>query len=499
MKRNLFYLLMMVCSLSIFVSCKDDDDVEYIKDGEFDGVYMGTLDVDAVDLITVNDIPQKIYITKTGENLFKMELKNFWFKSIEIGTIVVDNISVTKTGESCTFKGNSDLKLVVGQCAVTVDGTITGKNTKIIIGVNVSDGLKVNVDFEGSKMDTDKSSEAKMLTFVFEDNSLIQKQPVIDGTNITFTVLGDITDEQLAELVPTFTISQGATVDKESGVKQNFKNPVKYTVTSEDGIYKTEYSVTAVVGKLLTMSFDEWTTVNTQNGDYDFPVGTWGGTNEGMAMINVSANSVGKGFEMPVTAVEGHNGDGKAAMLKSIHTEIDMGANGFLNDLLGLPYLTAGSLFTGTFNTDPKDFLNSTKFGIPYDGMPVTFTGWYKYTPGTKYYNADNTVAEGVVDKCSVYAVLYEELLENGKNVPLTGHDITNSSRIVLRAVAADGSAKAEWTEFNVPFQSVEGRTYDPNKKYYLAVICASSDKGDTYNGAEGSTLVVDDFKIIAE
>lgn len=498
MKRNLFYLLMMVCSLSIFVSCSDDDDVEYIKDGEFDGVYMGTLDVDAVDLITVNDIPQKIYITKTGENLFKMELKNFWFESIEIGTIVVDNISVTKTGESCTFKGNSELQLVVGQCAVTVDGTITGKNTKIIIGVNVSDGLKVNVDFEGSKMDSDKSSEAKMLTFVFEDNSLIQKQPVIDGTNITFTVLGDVTDEQLAELVPTFTISQGATVDKESGVKQNFKNPVKYTVTSEDGIYKTEYSVTAVVGKLLTMSFDEWTTVNTQNGDYDFPVGTWGGTNEGMAMINVSANSVGKGFEMPVTAVEGHNGDGKAAMLKSIHTEIEIGGQ-ILNDAFDLPYLTAGSLFSGTFNTDLKDFLNSTKFGIPYDGMPVTFTGWYKYTPGTKYYNADNTVAEGVVDKCSVYAVLYEELLENGKNIPLTGHDITNSSRIVLRAVAADGSAKAEWTEFNVPFESVEGRTYDPNKKYYLAVICASSDKGDTYNGADGSTLVVDDFKIIAE
>lgn len=499
MRKKLLYLVMLICSMSLFTACSDDDDIEYIRDGEFDGVYMGELDVDAIGLITVNDIPQKIYITKTGENLFKMELKNFWFGVVEVGTIVIDDISVVKTGDKCTFLGSADLTLVVGQCVVTVIGSIDGRNTKINIDVNVSDGLKVNVNFEGAKMESDKSSVADLLTFTFENNALVAKQPVIDGTNITFSVVSNITDEQLAELVPVFTISEGATVDKASGVKQNFKNPVKYTVTSEDGIYKKVYNVNAVVGKSLSLSFDEWAEVVTQNGNYDFPVGTWGGTNEGVLLINVMADAFGISFDMPVSAVEGWNGKGKAAMLKTVHTEVSVNGTILNPSMFNIPYLTAGSLFTGVFKTDQNDFLNSTKFGIPYDGKPVTFTGWYKYTAGTVYYNADNTVATGATDKCSVYAVLYEELLENGKNVPLTGHDVTDSPRIVLRAVAADGAGKSDWTEFSVPFEPVDGKSYDPAKKYYLAVICASSDKGDSYHGADGSTLVVDDFKVVAE
>ena len=80
-------------------------------------------------------------------------------------------------------------------------------------------------------------------------------EPTINGTSITFVVSDNITDEQLSELAPTFTISKGATVDKQSGVKQDFTHPVVYTVTSEDGIVKNQYTV-YVAGK--EMSFDEW-------------------------------------------------------------------------------------------------------------------------------------------------------------------------------------------------------------------------------------------------
>ena len=86
MKKNLLYLFALICSVSLFVACNDDDP-EYIQDGEFDGVYLGTLDVDAAGVIKVDDIPQKVYITKTGENQFKMELKNFSFQTMELGNI----------------------------------------------------------------------------------------------------------------------------------------------------------------------------------------------------------------------------------------------------------------------------------------------------------------------------------------------------------------------------------------------------------------------------
>lgn len=37
MKKNLLYLFALICSVSLLVACNDDDP-EYIQDGEFDGV-----------------------------------------------------------------------------------------------------------------------------------------------------------------------------------------------------------------------------------------------------------------------------------------------------------------------------------------------------------------------------------------------------------------------------------------------------------------------------
>lgn len=78
-----------------FTACSDDDP-ETIRDGEIDGVYWGKLDVDAAGVIEVNDITQKVYISKTGENQIKMELRNFSFQTLNLGTIAVEQISVQK-------------------------------------------------------------------------------------------------------------------------------------------------------------------------------------------------------------------------------------------------------------------------------------------------------------------------------------------------------------------------------------------------------------------
>ena len=50
-----------------------------------------------------------------------------------------------------------------------------------------------------------------------------------------------------------------------------------------------------------------------------------------------------------------------------------------------VPAITSGSVFTGKFELDLKDRLNSTKFGISYDKKSAYFRGWYKYTPGAKF------------------------------------------------------------------------------------------------------------------
>lgn len=46
MKKSLLYLFMLVCSVSIFMSCSDDDDeVKYPIDTELAGGYVGNLSV----------------------------------------------------------------------------------------------------------------------------------------------------------------------------------------------------------------------------------------------------------------------------------------------------------------------------------------------------------------------------------------------------------------------------------------------------------------------
>lgn len=511
MKKNLFYFFVLICSMGLFTACSNDDDKpEYIQDGEFDGVYLGTLDVNAVGLIEIKDIAQKVYITKSGENQIIMELKNFSFQGMTLGDIAVPNIAVVKTGTSCTFTGKGDLTLLVGKCAVTVSGSIEGNKLDMNIDVLAAGALNVKVDFEGDKMAADKSSEAKILTFDI-DNEYVKGSPVINAEEktITFTISDEMPAEQLAALVPTFTISAGATVDKASATAQDFSQTVTYTVTSEDGIVKTAYKV-SVEGKERDFNFDQWEVVKSETSgskdQYETPSGKYGTSNPGVMTINeMIGGYLPELIKYPVSPLEGRNG--KAAQLTTLHTYIEIGGTDF-NKLLGglIPYVTAGSLFTGSFKTDMANTLNSTKFGIPSVGEPATFSGYYKYTPGLVYYDDKNKVVVGKEDKCSIYAVLYEESLDSkGNNIPLTGDYeneeiyIGTSSRIVMKAVLADGSTKADWTSFSIPFELVGGKTYSADKKYYLAVVCSSSFEGDYFKGAPGSTLIIDDFLVVSK
>ena len=84
------------------------------------------------------------------------------------------------------------------------------------------------------------------------------------------------------------------------------------------------------------------------------------------------------------------------------------------------------------------------------------------------------------MDECSIYAVLYEEALDkDGNNIVLTGDYkdkeayIGTSSRVVMRAALENGGEVKDWTEFTASFNLLKDKTYDPSKKYYLAVVCA--------------------------
>lgn len=58
---------------------------------------------------------------------------------------------------------------------------------------------------------------------------------------------------------------------------------------------------------------------------------------------------------------------------------------------------------------------------------------------------------------------------------------------------------KADYTYFELPFTFLEGKEYDANKKYKLAIICSSSKDGDKFIGAGGSTLIIDALEVVGE
>lgn len=491
MKTKLLYFFSLLCMLGMFAACSDDDKVEPIGT-EFDGVYKGTLDVDLDGTVVGEKLPQKVYVTKVGENQIKLELKNFSFGAMALGNITVDRCNVEKQSEnSCRFDGQQKLTLpVVGECDVVMNGTIAGETIEMVIDVKATQGgasINVKVDFTGTKLAADQSSEAAITAFTF-DHADVVSQPVIEGTNITFMVSDGILPEDLAALVPTIQISDKATINPASGVAQDFSKPVTYTVTSEDGITTVDYTV-SVAGKVVKYSLDEWVEAGVGRGVYLTPNPTdqLASSNTGVSLL-VILNYKG-GF--PVLQTDDAYAGSSAAKLVTLDTK---GAGWGM-----APALTSGSLFTGRFELDTSNQLNSTKFGIMCDKKPLFFRGYYKYTPGELYIDgSESNIVEHpeLTDQCSIRGVLYEVADESET---LTGHDIGDSEKIVAVAQLEDGTAKAEYTPFNLEFKLKDGKTYDASKKYKLALICSSSKNGDTFNGAAGSTLFVDELEVVFE
>ena len=127
----------------------------------------------------------------------------------------------------------------------------------------------------------------------------------------------------------------------------------------------------SVSGKEKYLSFNEWETIKSSTSgsleQYQNPKGLMVQVIRGWWLLRNVWASWYSFFWYCVAPVDGRVG--KAAQLKTLHTAIV--ANGIdYNAAFGglIPYITAGSLFTGTFKTDMFNPLNSTKFGVPFVG-----------------------------------------------------------------------------------------------------------------------------------
>ncbi len=382
----------------------------------------------------------------------------------------------------------------------------------------------VGITFSSCIKDEAESMESDIVTATIADaDELLKTDPVFTTNTITFRLKKSLTDFEFA---PIFTLSEGATVTPESGTVLNFSEPQTYTVTSQDGRWKKNYKVTFIIDEYLTKySFENITTVVTDEpyGIYhEFielsPDGKskvdWTSGNQGYNILAETLleddEELTPSFYPTSQTDDGYIGKGVKLATKS---------TGALGGMFGSP-IAAGNLYLGVFNlTFPA--IKSTKFGIPFQEktLPESVTGYFKYKKGDTFEvnNADGSKLKE--DTWDAYAIVFqrykdsefeklnsiEDKKEKDKykaklNSYLPGDHNFNDERIIsiARISKEDRIETDTWTKFNIPFNKVGDKEYDPeHKEYMITIVFSASLEGDLFNGAVGSTLYIDEVEIV--
>lgn len=339
--------------------------------------------------------------------------------------------------------------------------------------------------------------------------------PDIESTK-TDLIFPDLRPNSDVTALPVyFKITDGATITPENGSVQNFADgPVTYVVTSEDGQYNRTYRV-------FIKATDAGTTPDPGNPDkpeeqlgyvhYDFenyfldPASSkfyvwsdyengsnWATGNPGFKIAKGSA----KPDQYPSTPLaEGYDGAGVKLVTS------DTGPFGVVVNMR----IAAGNLFTGVFDSKSatKAPLKATHFG---DGSynqinyrPVTLAGYYQYTPGEVFTDKAGKEVAGRTDQGDIYAVVFRNVDSEGKSFYLTGDNVLTSPQIVaLARVPNVVKTEGGWQNFSVDFNysSELDPTILANYGYSMAVVFTSSIEGAAFQGAVGSTLLIDKVSI---
>lgn len=289
----------------------------------------------------------------------------------------------------------------------------------------------------------------------------------------------------------SLTISSFASSDKTAGDTLNLNNSSFINITAEDGsVYQWEVKsfVAAANPQLDNYDLNLWYKTST---DYfepgaDATTTVWGTGNPGTQILN----------KLATTPID-FGTDDLGAKMETLD-------NGKLAGTFGAP-ISAGSIFTGFFNSDEIDPSNpeaAIKFGTPFAGRPLKFSVKYSFTPGDENKDkAGNALNYG--DACDIYALLE---VRSG----------SETERLATAWFRSDVQ-KDEFTAVEIPFTYGELDDSFPNymkpvnDRYvskdsasfvsptHITFVASSSYDGANFAGAIGSTLVIDDVEMVYE
>lgn len=324
----------------------------------------------------------------------------------------------------------------------------------------------------------------------------------ITNNNITFIVKKDVDFNSIeisnSSIIEAFTLTPGARIKSNNLETSKSGITLFFTTHSEDGIWSKNYAVKFIkIPPLNPNSGFRFEDFETNVFDNWYEKSEDGIRNNIWATGNLGFKTSGMA-ETPGDYPTTSHKDGFTGRCVKL-TTCDTGDFG---KKAKMP-IAAGNIFIGNFNSGSAMLapLKATRFGmqvIPEGHKPKMLTGYYKYTPGPTVTDKKKEPIEGRRDECSIYSVLFEVDPEN--IVQLNGSDITSSERIVLIAEMKNPEEPTEWTRFEIPFESRNGKEFDydklRNNEYAITVVASSSKGGAFFEGAIGSTLFIDEIKI---
>lgn len=298
-----------------------------------------------------------------------------------------------------------------------------------------------------------------------------------------------------------YVLTEGATRNNVSEYKAD---EIKIQTTSEDGKWNRLYTISFIVPQNAFSREKQIIEYNFEDHRLDGKYNIW--LNDGDANYWASGNpgfKLSKSSAAPneyPTIVEENGYSGHAVSLITRST-------GTFGEMAGMP-IAAGNLFAGSFDVSValKDAMAATLFGKPFQLKPMRLKLMAKYQPGEKYKRLVNkklVEVPGMVDYPDVYAVLYKNTDAQGKTVTLRGDDGKTNPNIVARAFLSESQAKSisadKWTEINIPFEVLEEIVEDrlESRGYNFAIVFTSSFAGGEFSGAVGSTLTIDEVRLI--
>lgn len=479
-------------------------------------VYKGNMNIDVTGM-PVETIDQRVYIstpyrlgnTKRDTAMIKVEIKNFNFGPMSLGDIAIDTIVVQKRGDVYGFDVQKrTIKLAqVGDVVADLRGSIVGDKITLNLDIDAT-GLKVKVDFAGDIIV--ESQEAKLTEMKIEHPAIISAKEKYSKMTVQFW---NSDSAKLTSITPSFKLSEKAKVDSISlflgkkwvkrldvnspldlSVLKDVENDyIQYTISAEDPNTQTIYKIAAdrLLDPSLVFTMDKWSTT---------------GEPEGLASSNQATGLLPIfGIFVPKPVAKS---DDRIVRIVTSRTDTVKSATTLV------PAITAGTMFTGMFdmNFAMDNQLKCTKFGIPYRSEPKTFKVTYKYTPGPQFFHqivvdsldkkgkvVKDNVAElvpGRTDECSINAYLYEV---TSYDETLDGTNINTSDKVIMSALLLNGEATADYTTQDISFEPTGNGSYDPNKKYKIAIVCSSSKDGDKFEGAAESTLYIKHLEVTAK